>query len=37
MGQTMMAESLKFKRREQETGGLPPDRQAQLNKLIKEY
>ena len=37
MGRTMMAESVKFKRWEQETGGLKPEQQARLNELVLVY
>ena len=37
MGSTMMKESLKFKRRQKQTGGLTFEQQARLNDLIKAY
>ncbi len=37
MGRTMMIESLKYKRWEQETGGLKTEQQSRLNELIKAY
>lgn len=37
MGRKMMLESLKFKQREREFGGLKPEQQKRLNDLIKSY
>lgn len=37
MGRTMMLKSLEFKQREQEAGGLSPERQKRLNELINTY
>lgn len=37
IGRTMLEKSLKFRIRERETGDLPPDIQARLDQLIKNY
>lgn len=37
MGRTMMAESMKFKQREQETGGLKSKEQERLDELVQRY
>lgn len=37
MGRTMMVESLKYKRWETDTGGLPPKQKLQLECLIRTY
>jgi hypothetical protein len=37
IGRTMLEKSLEFRMREQETGELPPDIQARLDQLVKNY
>jgi hypothetical protein len=37
MGRKMLLESLKFRHKEQESGGLKPEQQDRLNTLIRSY